>query len=153
MSEPIRLRCFMENLYGHSVITIGNQDWQRLVRSDGQPTVVEQIPKKLSGVMRDAEVVAVAASGIPNPNAGIDIVRKDLRDAPTIFNTDHYTVIERLTAHPDYPSIVRRANVTDSEPLRETLDSWVWIIGPKRDLDHHWAEEIPEYIKNAKRKL
>ena len=114
---------------------------------------MEQIPKKLSGVMRDAEVVAVAASGIPNSNAGIDIVRKDLRDAPTIFNTDHYTVIERLTAHPDYPSIVKRANVTDSEPLRETLDSWVWIIGPKRDLGYHWAEEIPEYIKNAKRKL
>jgi hypothetical protein len=92
MSEPIRLRCFMENLYEHSVITIGNRDWQRLVRSDGRPTVVEQVPEKLSGVMRDAEVVAVAARGIANPNPGIDIVRKDLKDAPTIFNTDHYTV-------------------------------------------------------------
>jgi hypothetical protein len=143
----------MENVLDHSVITIGNQDWQRLVRSDGQPTVVEQIPKKLSGVMRDAEVVAVAASGIANPNPWIAFVRKDLKDAPTIFNTDHYTVIERLTAHPDYSSIVKRANVTDSEQLRETLNSWVWIIGPKRDLNHHWADEIPEYIKNAKRKL
>jgi hypothetical protein len=143
----------MENLYGHSVITIGNQDWQRLVRSDGEPTVVEQIPKELSGVMRDAEVVAVAASGIANPNPGMDIVRKDPKDAPTIFNTDHYTVVERLTRHPDYPAIVKRANVTDSKPLRETLDSWVWIIGPKRDPDHHWAEEIPEYIKRAKKNL
>jgi hypothetical protein len=152
MSESIRLRYFMENLYEHSVITIGNQDWQRLVRSDGQATIVEQIPEKLSGVMRDAQVVAVAASGIVNPNPGIDVVRKDLKDAPTIFNTDHYTVVERLTAHPDYPSIIKRANVNDSKPLRETLDSWVWIIGPERDPSHHWTEEIPEYIKNAKKK-
>jgi hypothetical protein len=152
MSDPTRLRYFMESLYGHSVITIGNQDWQRLVRPDGQPTVVEQIPEKLSGVMRDAEVVAVAASGIANPNAVIDIVRRDLKDAPNIFNTDHYTVVERVTTHPDYPSIVKRANINDSEPLRQTLDSWVWIIGPERDSSHHWAEEVPKYIKNAKRK-
>jgi len=152
MSEPMRLRYFMENFYGHSVITMGNQDWQRLVRHDGQPTVLEQAPEKLSGVMRDAEVVAVAASGISNPKPGIDIVRKDLKDAPTIYNTDHYTVVEQLTAHPDYPSIVKRANVNDSASLRETLESWVWIIGPERDVSHHWAKEIPEYIKNAKKK-
>jgi hypothetical protein len=143
----------MENLYEHSVITMGNQDWQRLVRSDGKPTVVEQIPDKLAGVMRDAEVVAVAASGIANANPGIDIVRKDLKDAPQIYNTDHYTVVERLTAHPDYPAIVKRANVSDSKELRETLDSWVWIIGPKRDPVNHWAKEIPEYIKNAEKNV
>ena len=98
----------MENLYGHSVITINTQDWKKLVRVDGLPTVVEQIPEKLSGVIRDAEVVAVAASGIVNPNPGIDIVRKDLKDAPTIYNTDHYTVAERLTEHPDYSSILKQ---------------------------------------------
>ena len=49
MSEPILLRYFMENFYGHSVITINTQDWQNLVRVDGLPTVVEQIPEKLSG--------------------------------------------------------------------------------------------------------
>jgi hypothetical protein len=152
MSEPIRLRYFMENLYGHSVITINTRDWQNLVRVDGLPTIVEQIPEKLSAVMRDAEVVAVAASGIANPNPGIDIVRKDVKDAPTIFNTDHYTVVERLTAHPNYPSLLKRTSVQDSEALRETLDSWVWIIGPERDPNNHWAEEIPEYIKNAAKK-
>jgi hypothetical protein len=78
MSEPIRLRCFMENLYGHSVITIGNQDWQRLVRSDGSPTVVEQIPKKLSGVMRDAEV-RNAASRLVSPRGKPKVCSKSLR--------------------------------------------------------------------------
>jgi hypothetical protein len=49
--------------------------------------------------MREAEVVAVAASGIANPDPGLDMVSTDLKDAPTIFNTDHYTVVERLTKH------------------------------------------------------
>jgi len=152
MSEPIRLRYFMENVYGHSVITINTQAWQNLVRVDGSLPVVEQIPEKLSGVLRDAEVVAVAASGIANPNPGIDIVRKDLKDAPTIYNTDHYTIVERLTANPDYRSILKRTNVQDSKTLRETLDSWVWIIGPERDPANHWTQEIPEYIRNATKK-
>ena len=95
----------MEILYGHSVVTVNFHDWQNLVRVDGAPTVVEQIPEKLSGVMRDAEVVAVAASGIANPNPGINIVRKDVKDAPMIYNTDHYTVVERITSHPDYGAI------------------------------------------------
>ena len=152
MSEPVRLRYFMENLYGHSVVTINFQDWQNLVRVDGAPTVVEQIPDKISGVMRDAEVVAVAASGIANQNPGIDIVRKDIKDAPMIYNTDHYRVVERLTGHPDYDAILKRTNVKDSDALRQTLDSWVWIIGPERDPTNHWAKEIPEYIRNATKK-
>jgi len=152
MSDPIRLRYFMETLYGHSVITINTTDWTNLVRVDGLPTVVEQIPEKLSGVLRDAEVVTVAASGIANPNPGIDIVRKDLTDAPMIYNTDHYTVVERLTDHPDYPNILKRTKVQDSKALQETLNSWVWIIGPERDPTNHWVEEIPEYIKNAAKK-
>jgi hypothetical protein len=78
MSEPVRLRYFMEHLYGHSVITINNQDWMRLVRQDGEVTALEQVPEKLSGVMRDAEVVATVASGVANPSPGMDIVRKDI---------------------------------------------------------------------------
>jgi hypothetical protein len=152
MSASVRLRYFMEHLYGHSVITINTQEWKNLVRVDGRPTVVEQIPTKLSGVMRDAEVVAVAASGIANPSPGIDIVRKDFGDSPRIYNTDHYTVVERLTEHPDYSAILERTKVEDSKALRETLNSWVWIIGPERDPTNHWAEEIPEYINNAAKK-
>jgi hypothetical protein len=142
----------MENVYGHSVITVNTQDWKNLLRLDGSPTRVEQIPEKLSGVMHDAEVVAVAVSGVANPNPRIDIVRKDPKDAPTIYNTDHYAVVERLTEHPDYSNILKRTKVEDSKELQETLNSWVWIIGPERDPFNHWAEEIPEYIQNAQKK-
>jgi len=108
----------MENLYGHSVITVNMQDWKNLVRVDGLPTAVEQIPEKLSDVMRDAEVVAIATSGIATPNPGIDIVRRDFKDAPTIYNTYHYIVVERLTEHPDYSSILKRTKVKDSKALQ-----------------------------------
>jgi hypothetical protein len=60
--------------------------------------------------------------------------------------------VEKLTQHPDYLSFVRRAGVQDSEDLRSALESWVWIIGPKRDPVIHWSKEIPEYIHNAKEK-
>jgi hypothetical protein len=36
-----------------------------------------------------------------------------------IYNTDHYTVVERLTEHPDYPDILKRTKVEDSG-----LDYW-----------------------------
>jgi hypothetical protein len=149
MSDPLRLRYFMENHFGHSVITINFQEWGNLVRHDGCPTKLERVPGKLSGVMRDAEVVAIAASGISNGSPGIEIVRREPKDAPFIYNTDHYTVIERLSEHPDFVSIAKRAGVSASSGLRNTLDSWVWIVGPERDPENHWAEEIPEFIKRA----
>ena len=149
MSDPLRLRYFMESHFGHSVITVNFQEWRNLVRHDGRPTKLERVPEKLSGVMHNAEIVAIAASGISNDRPGIEIVRRDRKDDPFIYNTDHYTVIERLSEHPDFVTIAKRAGVSASSELSKTLDSWVWIVGPERDPLNHWAEEIPEFIKRA----
>jgi hypothetical protein len=151
MSQPDRLRYVLDRNFESSVVTINFEDWGKMVRPDGAPTRLEQIPDKLSGVLKTAEVVVAVASGIANHTPGIDIVRKDPRDAPFIFNTDHYIVVEKLTQHPDYSSFVRRAGVQDSEELRDALDSWVWIIGPKRDPENHWSKEIPN-ISDRQRK-
>lgn len=123
-----------------------------MVRDDGLVTTLEEVPEKLSGVMKDAEVVVAVASGIATPSPGIDIVRRDPKDAPYIYNTDHYMVVEKLTAHPDYLSFVRRAGVQDSEELRRTVNSWVWIVGPFRDPAAHWSIEVPQHIQTAKAK-
>ena len=103
------------------------------MRHDGAVTKLEEIPQKLSRVQRDAEVVIAVASGIANQSPGLEIVRRDPADAPFIYNTDHYTVIEKLTGHPEYLPFVRRAGLPDSKELRSAIDSWVWIIGPFRD--------------------
>jgi hypothetical protein len=115
-------------------------------------TKLEEIPQKLSGVQRDAEVVIAVASGIANQSPGLEIVRRDPADAPFIYNTDHYTVIENLTGHPEYLTFVRRAGVQDSIELRSAIDLWVWILGPTRDRAVHWSKEIPGYIRDAKEK-
>lgn len=119
---------------------------------DGSVTKLEEIPHKIAGVQTDAEVVVAVASGIANICPGIDIVRKDPKDAPFIYNTDHYAIIEHLTHHPEYTTFVRRAGVCDSIELRQAIDSWVWIIGPLREPSTHWSTEIPQFIKNAKYK-
>jgi hypothetical protein len=97
-------------------------------------------------------VVIAVASGIANQSPGLEIVRRDPADAPFIYNTDHYTVIENLTGHPEYLTFVRRAGVQDSIELRSAIDSWVWILGPTRDRAVHWSKEIPGYIRDAKEK-
>jgi hypothetical protein len=152
MSDANPIRYYMKHLYGHSVMTISTTEWQTLVGGDGLPTLVDDIPKPLSGVHHDAEVVVVAASGITNATPGMDIVRRDIKDTPWIYNTDHYTVIEGLPAHPDYSRILKGAGVKDSQELQDALNSKVWIIGPERHPTHHWAKEIPEHIKKAQRK-
>jgi hypothetical protein len=152
MSDPNKIRYYMKYHFEHSVIAISATEWSTLVESDGQPTLVEEVPNQISAVLSEAEVVVVAASGISNPNPGIDLVRKDIKDAPYIYNTDHYMVIERLPSHPAYSRILGGAGVEDSPELQETLNSRVWIIGPERDPEHHWATEVPKHIRNARKK-
>lgn len=152
MNSPDRIRYIFERTEQHSVITIMRSDWEALVRTDGSPTQIEALPPKISAVAKKAEIVAIAASGIANLSPGIDVVRKDPDDAPYIYNTDHYTVVESLTHYPFYNDLLQRSRVEDSTDLREELESWVWLIGPKRIDGIHWATEIPEYIRNAKKK-
>jgi hypothetical protein len=152
MSEPDRIRYFMQYAQGHSVITIGNQVWNQLVRQDGKPTLLEGVPQKLSGVMQDATVVVMAASGAHALDPAIQITRLDEKDYPYIYNTDHYSVIERLSRYPGYHEILGRTNIKDSELLRNTIDSWAWIIGPKKPPGIHWSKEIPQYVRDAEKK-
>ena len=152
MNQPDRLRYLLVHNFGSSVVTVNFQVWSKIVNHDGSVTKLEEIPHKLSGVQKDAEVVVAAASGIANARPGIDIVRKDPKDAPYIYNTDHYTVIETLTCHPEYASFVSRAGVRDSEELRKAIDLWIWIIGPSREPGIHWSTEIPAHIRLAKEK-
>ncbi len=151
MSDPDRIRFFFQHTQNHSVVTIMRSDWEKMVRPDGSPTELKKLPPKIGGVAKQAQVVAIAASGIANPSPSIDVVRKDDKDAPYIYNTDHYTVIESFPKHELYGEILAKTGVPDSDELKATLQDWVWLVGPKRVTDVHWSEEIPEYIKNAKK--
>ena len=152
MNTPDRIRYYFQHAQDYSVITIMRMDWEKLVRADGSPTQLEELPSKIAGVAKQAEVVAIAASGIANPSPDLDVVRKDVDDDPYIYNTDHYTVVENFPKHALYSDILKKVGATDSSELKSTLESWVWLVGPKRVDGVHWSKEIPEYIRNAKKK-
>lgn len=134
-----------------SVWAFDREAWMRLVDPGGQPTELNAPPGPLEGVTGDACYFVCAASGIINPDPGIDVLRLDEDDAPHIINVDHYKVIERLSKHDAYLDICGQAGLADSPELRERLDELVFIVGPQRP-DDHWCKDIPVRIQRAIRR-
>jgi hypothetical protein len=102
------------NVLGKNVMSLPRDQWHTMVNSDGSPTRLEKSPQPLANVEQDAMVVAVAASGVNNPNPGIEVVRHDPEDSPYIYNVDHYTAIETITLHSGYSRFLGQAGVSDS---------------------------------------
>ena len=148
-----KLKFAAQNILGRSVMVIPRSDWEKLIREDGQPTQVNSLGAPFANVIHEAQVVAVAASGHQNPDPGIDIVRRDDRDAPYIYNIDHYTVVQTLCIHDAYNAILTKAGVSDSPELQQCLDHNVFVIKqhPTETRDH-WSEDFPVRIKNARMK-
>ncbi len=103
----------------------------------------------IQAVAHQATVVAIAGSGIANPQPGIDVVRYDGGDRPFVYNIDHYQVVESLPSHPQYEAIVRKAGVQSTRDVRQFMADHVFVIGPERR-DDHWVKEIPAQIAAAK---
>lgn len=132
-----------------SVHWISRSDWEPLVRSDGQPTIVESC-FLLASVSKDVQVVIAAASGIINNDPGMDIVRLDLPDTPRIYNVDHYTVIEDLVSHPSFGDVVRVAGLEPVKELCTEVAQYVYLVSPDKSQPHQF-EVIPEHIRTTRR--
>ncbi len=152
-SDVRRIIFAAEHVLGRDVMSMRRQDWLNMIHSDGSPTLLNEAPDPCQGVMHDAMVVAVAASGNVNPDPGFDIARYDPDDAPHIFNIDHYQVFERFQQHGHYQRILGLAGVGDSARLQDTLDDNVFII--KREAAEtadHWSKQLPHRINIARHK-
>lgn len=148
-----KLQFAMRKILGRSVMAMPRSDWEKLIREDGKPTQVSSLGAPFANVMHEAQVVAVAASGHQNPNPGIDIVRRDDRDAPYIYNIDHYTVVQTLRLHDAYNTILTKTGITDSPELQQCLNHNVFVVKQdSTETDNHWTEDIPAQIKNAHKK-
>ena len=150
---PQRFTFAAESVLGRSVVAMPREAWINLVRNDGSPTLLNDPPGPVGGVMHDAFVVAVAASGVINPHPGFDIVRYDPKDAPHIYNVDHYKVVERLASHEKYMAICKTAGITPTAELEEKLTETVFVI---KEVPHetpdHWSKELPHRIQIARHK-
>lgn len=151
MSRTNRVKFALKHAMCKSVIAIDSDDWYSLVMSDGAVTEIEEVPSSLHGLVSMTTKVVAAASGIINPDPGIDVVRYDPDDKPYIYNIYHYTVIENLPNHPEYPKALAIAGVEDEPELKQTLLDHVFIVGPYH-LSDHWSKKIPEHIMKAKLK-
>jgi hypothetical protein len=144
-----RIKFSAGRVLGKPVAVLDRADWHRFILPGGEPAKLAEVPSPISGVTRTASIVAVIAYGYSNPKPGIDLVRYDPIDAPHIYNIDHYTVIQTLCLHSQYRNILSIAKVPEDDELHDILRRHVFIIGPEKP-DHHWVEELPGYIKNAK---
>jgi hypothetical protein len=148
-----KLQFAFQKFLGRSVITMPRPDWERLIREDGQPTQVKSLGSPFADVMYEARVVAVAASGHQNPDPGIDVVRRDDRDAPYIYNIDHYTVVQTPCLHDAYKTILTKIGITDSPELQKCLNDIVFVVKQHpTETENHWSEDIPARVKNAREK-
>lgn len=148
-----RIQYAIQQSMNRSVMTIARADWEVMINADGLPTKVDSLPHPFSAVMKNAQVVAVAASGYHNPDPGFDIVRLDEKDDPYIYNVDHYTVIQTLGLHQSYRAFVAKAGVEESSALQQCMDEYVFVV--KRtpgEVPDHWAEELPQRVRDARTK-
>lgn len=136
----------------HSVAVVPVAEWAHLVRSDGSVTELTERPEILSNpILSAAEIVSIA-SGINNHNPGLMIARYDPKDAPTVINIDKYTAIENLPAHPIYKAALQKANLSDSDDLREVLKQNVFLVKEKPDPQIHWVEDFPKIFIDGRKK-
>ena len=143
----LRFTYAAQNVLGKDVMAMRRDEWNGLLLSNGMPTLLNQAPAPVAGVMSDSMVVAVAASGICNPDPGFDIVRYDPKDAPHIYNIDHYRVHENLTQHERFSEICKAASVVRTPQLENTLTEFVFVVKNKpSETADHWSTELPERI-------
>lgn len=121
--------------------------WHQLVREDGLPTYIT-LPEPLAGLASRGNLVLAAGSGIYNPDPGLDAVRWDEKDAPNVYNIDHYPVYEDFCTRAEYPRVRQMLAVLDDKEIETVFQNHVVIVGPVR-LHHHHSPEIPEVIAKA----
>lgn len=150
MSDSIvRVQYGITPVFGKCVAAIEYQEWERLVHADGQLTFLDIYPTGFENL--ETIAATAVASGTIAPCGGMDILRLDPNDAPSIYNLDNYTVIERLTELPGFEQVLKKAGLKDSLPLRADLKKHVYFV-KKHPGKQHWLDHIPEYIRQARRK-
>lgn len=142
-----KLQAFLERGYGPTVIVTAREDWQAL--SVGSTNLVEIDAQRtpIAHVAHDAARVAMVASQTGPANARVSVYRHDPADAPTDWNTDHYSVLLNLEQHPNILEFVNRASTSYNANLVEYLRENVFWIKEQSGPDH-WLryDELPAVV-------
>jgi len=140
-----RFHFYFQRIEGRSVFVMRRTEWEELEGHKGQPVLIDIKQTPMSGVAREALVVAAVAERVSPAMARITICRYDQKDQPSPYNIDTYLVWKSLPGHLDYLDMVNAASTEDNENLRRYLRENVFIVreNPAND---HWLPELPAKV-------
>ena len=147
-----RFHARLTYIEGRSVLLMSRVKWQELKLQENEPVLIDVSQTPMSGVARDALVVATVARRSSTATARISIYRYDQEDKPTPYNVDHYEVWEDLPSYHDYEEIVSAASTQDDDNLRGFLHGNVFIVKEKPGKDHWLSHpELPALVRTVVR--
>ena len=145
-----KFHAYLTRIEGRSVLLMSRVEWQQLKLQEDKPVLMDVSQTPMSGVARDASVVAAVAQRSSSATAKITIYRHDPEDAPTPYNVDNYLVWENLPIHRNYEDMVLAASTQDDANLRGFLRENVFIVKEDRGKDH-WLSypELPALVRTV----
>jgi hypothetical protein len=121
---------------------MARETWEGFRVHEDKPVTIDLELTPLSGVARDASVIAAMARRSSMVSSEIAVVRYDAKDDPTPLNVDRYTVFEDITSHQSFEAIVAGGSTHDNENLREYCRENVFIVKQDPGPDH-WLRGLP----------
>jgi hypothetical protein len=147
-----KFHAYLERIEERSVLLMSRGEWQQLKLQENKPVLMDVSKTPMSGVARDASVVAAVAQKFSPATARISIYRHDPKDAPTPYNVDNYLVWEELPIHHNYEDIVLAASTRDDSNLRGFLRENVLIVKENHDEDHWLSHsKLPTLVRTRVR--
>ncbi|MBI5207549.1 MAG: hypothetical protein HY934_07130 [Candidatus Firestonebacteria bacterium] len=123
-----KIKFATQKRFNRKTMIMPRNAWEELVHHNGQLTDVSSIGVPLTGVMKEANLIAMTAAGFNNPNPGIDIIRYDEKDHPYVVNIDQYTVVQSFQMHEKFNDVLSLAGLKDSQDLQRCLIENVFIV-------------------------
>ena len=149
MNDMKRVYYALRKIDGKSVHILDKGAWHGLLRSDGTVTELGDLPQHMNSPELKACTITTCASGICNPDPGIDVLRYDEDDAPKVINIDHYTVIENFDRHLEYKKVLSIAGINDDKDVRDELNRKVFVVKEPPGANHH-MDDFPDFIEKAR---
>ena len=143
-----RFHFYYGKMHGCNVLWLSRNEWDEFQMSFGSPVQLEIENLPLSGVAKNATVVACEAYLSTGGNYQINLYRLDPHDYPKEYNKDSYTIIENVLDIPNYHEIVKNASTEDNDNLQKFLYDNVCIIKQANPENHHMRyDELPMSVQ------
>jgi len=142
MTDAPRFRLYWSKVEDFSILTMPREQWEGFQVSGEEPVLVDISATPVSGVARDASVVASVATQRSPATGRLAIFRWDEKDLPTPYNKDEYVVWTNLADHPRLAEMINAASTSDNENFRAFCREHVFLVKAQPG-DDHWLSALP----------